>query len=225
MSGCWELAREEGSSVSRQNVVLLTVTGFVALFSVIFSIYWFLGRALLTPEDIGGDTTEVPAEPETPPESAPEEETGRRIRVTLYLLSGTGTSLVTEEREIHFFESPQEQAKQIVSQLLAGSQRGRSSPFPRGVRLRDLFITSQGLAFVDLSKELISNHPGGVSAEELTVYSLANTLISNLPTVKKVQILVEGREVPSLAGHLDLSIPYGRGPTWFEQIPQSSSGP
>jgi len=203
----------------------LGVTGAVALFGVCFSIYWLLSRALLTPEDIGGDTAEVPVEPETPPVVAPEEETERRIQVTLYLLSSTGTSLVTEEREIPYLESPQEQSKHIVRQLLAGSRRGRSSPFPRGVQLRDLFITPQGLAFVDLSKELISNHPGGVSAEELTVYSLANTLISNLPMIKKVQILVEGREVSSLAGHLDLSIPYGRGPMWVEQTPQSSSGP
>jgi spore germination protein GerM len=85
------------------------------------------------------------------------------------------------------------------------------------VQLRDLFITPQGLAFVDLSQELISNHPGGTCAEELTVYSLANTLVANFPAVKGVQILVEGREIQSLAGHLDLSKPYGRGPQRLEQ--------
>ena len=78
-------------------------------------------------------------------------------------------------------------------------------------------------AFVDFSQELISNHVGGTSAEELTVYSLSNTLIANFPAVKSVQFLVEGREVTTLAGHLDLTIPYGRGPRRLEQ--DQPSGP
>jgi spore germination protein GerM len=160
------------------------------------------------------DKTSIPA---AAPQS-PSSEAERRIRVTLYLLSNTGRTLATEEREIPFADSLQKQAKQVIQQLL---DRGTSSPFPEGVSLRELFITPQGLAFVDLSQELITNHPGGTCAEELTIYSLANTLITNFPAVKRVRILVEGREIQSLAGHLDLSKSFGRGPEWLEQ----TSGP
>ncbi len=153
----------------------------------------------------------------------PDVSTERRIRITLYLVSQSGKTLALEDREIALADSVQEQAKQVVRELLAGSRRGLTSPLPRGVELRELFITPQGLAFVDFSQELISNHVGGTSAEELTVYSLSNTLIANFPAVKSVQFLVEGREVPTLAGHLDLTIPYGRGPRRLEQ--DQPSGP
>ncbi len=165
--------------------------------------------------------TPSPEGPESNEE--PDVSAERRIRVTLYLVSQSGKTLALEDREIALADSVQEQAKQVVRELLAGSRRGLASPLPRGVELRELFITPQGLAFVDFSQELISNHVGGTSAEELTVYSLSNTLIANFPAVKSVQFLVEGREVPTLAGHLDLTIPYGRGPRRLEQ--DQPSGP
>jgi spore germination protein GerM len=139
-----------------------------------------------------------------------------RIQATLYFLAPSGDSLAPEAREISFTPSMQEQAKRVVAELLRGSRRGLASPFPPSVELRELFITPLGLAFVDLSQEVVSNHPGGSQAEQLTVYSLANTLIVNFPAIKKVQLLVEGREVESLAGHLDLTVPYGRGPNWVQ---------
>ena len=165
--------------------------------------------------------TPSPEGPESNEE--PDVSAERRIRVTLYLVSQSGKTLALEDREIALADSVQEQAKQVVRELLAGSRRGLASPLPRGVELRELFITPQGLAFVDFSQELISNHVGGTSAEELTVYSLSNTLIANFPAVKSVRFLVEGREVPTLAGHLDLTIPYGRGPRRLEQ--DQPSGP
>lgn len=152
-----------------------------------------------------------------PSNEEPDVSAERRIRITLYLVSRSGKTLALEDREIPLANSVQEQAKQVIRELLAGSRRDLASPLPKGVELRELFITPQGLAFVDFSQELIANHMGGTVAEELTVYSLSNTLIANFPAVKSVQFLVEGREVPTLAGHLDLTIPYGRGPLRLEQ--------
>ncbi len=199
---------------------MAVVTAVVLLVVVISTTFWLLEQTLPGVEDLETESSAVmPDVASEPPETDPNEEpvTEGSIRVTLYYLSGTGITFSTEEREISFSSSLQEQARRVVRQLLAGSQQGRGSAFPAGVQLRDLFITPQGLAFVDLSQELIANHPGGTCAEELTIYSLTNTLISNFPAVKKVQILVEGREIQSLAGHLDLSKPYGRGPSRLEQ--------
>lgn len=203
--------------MTKRSVILAAATAATLLVVVISFIFWFLKQSFPGEEVI---ETSSPAEESVTPlteESPTAEETEGRIRVTLFYLSSTGRTLSTEEREIPFAHSLQEQAKQVVRQLLAGSERGRGSAIPPGVKLRDLFITPQGLAFLDLSQELIANHPGGTCAEELTVYSLSNTLIANFPAVKKVQILVEGRQIQSLAGHLDLSRPYGRGPKRLEQ--------
>lgn len=134
-----------------------------------------------------------------------------RIQVKLYVLASSGRELATETEEILDSPSLQQQAKEVVRLLLR-----RSGTIPRGVSLRELFITSQGVAYLDLSQELVSNHPGGSSAEELTVFSLSQTLVANFPAVKTVKIIVEGREIQTLAGHLDLTIPYGRAPAYLQ---------
>jgi hypothetical protein len=37
----------------------------------------------------------------------------------------------------------------------------------------------------------------------------------NLPAIRSVQILVDGREVDTLAGHVDLRRPLHRGASWI----------
>jgi spore germination protein GerM len=211
--------------VSKRGFLVALSIALILIATVLTFTFWLLDQPIPGPEETAERTGEDALE--TTPSSPVEEELDvpaeRRIQITLYLLSRSGKTLAPEDREIPLADSVQEQAKQVVRELLAGSRQGLASPLPRGVELRELFITPQGLAFVDLSQELIANHIGGSCAEELTVYSLSNTLIVNFPAVKSVQFLVEGREVPTLAGHLDLTVPYGRGPRRLEH--DSTSGP
>ena len=203
---------------------LIAIAVAVALVATVVTLTtWLLDQPITeTPETVDVPIDDPVAIPSLSPDEELSDPAARRIRVTLYMLSDSGTALATEDREIALADTVQEQAKQVLRELLAGSRQGRSSPLPRGVKLRELFITPQGLAFVDLSRELVSNHIGGSRAEELTVYSLSNTLIANFPAVQRVQFLVEGREIPTLAGHLDLTQSYGRGPRRLEQ--ESTSG-
>lgn len=209
--------------MTKREVLAALATAFALLATVLALGIWLLSQSPL-PEESGEEARSelTVSQPEplagTPPPA-------RRIRVTLYFLSDSGIALWAEDREIAFSNSLQEQAKQVVRELLAGSRSGLVSPFPEGVELRDLFVTPQGLVFVDFSQELVSKHPGGARGEQLTVFSLANTLTTNFPAVKKVQILVEGQQVESLAGHLDLSIPYGRNPQAIERSGGQGQGP
>ena len=84
------------------------------------------------------------------------------------------------------------------------------SAIPAGTTLRALFITEGGEAYVDLSRELAAAHPGGSMNELLTVYTIVNALTVNLPAVTSVQLLVDGKEVETLAGHVDLRRPLGK---------------
>jgi hypothetical protein len=43
--------------------------------------------------------------------------------------------------------------------------------------------------------------------ELLTVYTLVDAITMNLPAVTAVQLLVNGQEVETLAGHIDLRRP------------------
>jgi spore germination protein GerM len=116
--------------------------------------------------------------------------------------------LEVEEREIH--RSPQLtiEAKQIVAELIRGSHEGYGPVLPAQTLLREIYLAEEGLLYVDLTSDAGENHPGGLTREVSTVYSIVNSLCENLPDVRKVQILLEGAEAETLAGHVDLSQPF-----------------
>ena len=64
------------------------------------------------------------------------------------------------------------------------------------------------IAQANFSKEL-SSLAVGSSGESLVISAIANTLIK-FPDVEKVQILIEGEKVESLAGHIIITEPVGR---------------
>jgi hypothetical protein len=68
-------------------------------------------------------------------------------------------------------------------------------------------VTERGDAFVDLSFEPTARHMGGTSAELLAVYAIVHAVTANLTTIQRVQILIDGREADTWAGHVDLRRP------------------
>ena len=51
----------------------------------------------------------------------------------------------------------------------------------------------------------------------LTVYTIVNVITVNLPDVQHVQLLVDGREVDTLAGHVDLRRPLRKNEDLIQQ--------
>ena len=82
--------------------------------------------------------------------------------------------------------------------------------------MRALFVTDKGEAYVDLSREVASAHGGGSLDELLTVYTIVDALTTNLPAISAVQILVDGKEVDTLAGHVDLRRPLAKNLEWIQ---------
>ena len=76
---------------------------------------------------------------------------------------------------------------------------------PAGTTLRAFYVTDRGDAFVDLSSDVVRGHPGGSLNELLTVYAIVNAVSANLPAARRVQILVDGKEADTMAGHVDLA--------------------
>ena len=79
-----------------------------------------------------------------------------------------------------------------------------------GFALHAVYITGKGDAYVDLSGEAVTAHPGGTLGELLTVYTIVDALAVNLPAIQSVQILIDGKEVATLAGHVDLRQPLAK---------------
>jgi hypothetical protein len=141
---------------------------------------------------------------------------GRKIKARLLFLSEDGMHLTSVERDVAYGEGAPAQAEEIVKAQVAPAAAPLVSAVPPGTTLRALYLTASGDAYVDLSREVVSAHPGGSLDELLTVYSIVNALTMNLPAVKAVQVLVDGKEVDTLAGHVDLRRPLAKNASWVE---------
>jgi hypothetical protein len=165
-----------------------------------------LAGLLLAPRWLAPAPAVVPASP-------PQVET-RRIRATLFLVSADGTRLAPIDREVPFEERQVEQARRILEAQFAPPPPGAVSAIPVGTTLRALYLLKDGQAYVDLSREAAANHPGGTLNEILTVYTIVEALTTNLPAITSIHLLVDGREVETLAGHVDLRRPLRSSPAW-----------
>ena len=137
----------------------------------------------------------------------------RRITATLFYVADDGMSLAPVQREVPFGASVADQARAIVEAQLAAPPP-LISAIPADTKLRQVFVTDRGDAFVDLSGEVTTKHTGGSLDEILTVYAIVNALTVNLPAITRVQILVDGKEVDTLAGHVDLRHPLAKSMDW-----------
>lgn len=129
-----------------------------------------------------------------------------KVDVVLYFADQNGDYLKAEKRQIEMVPGL---AKATVEELIKGPQeKGLTRTIPQGTAVREINI-EKGLCRIDMSKQFKENHWGGSSGEILTVYSLVDTL-TQFDTIEKVEILVEGQKIDTLAGHMDLTSPVFR---------------
>ena len=135
-----------------------------------------------------------------------------RKSVVLYFSDEEGEYLLGEKREILKKGSMKEEAKEVVEELTRGSKKKLIPTLPAQTKVLALDIDERGVARVSFNGALTRYHPGGSSAEIMTVYSVVNSLVLNFPEIKQVQILIEGKEIDSITGHLSLSKPIPPNP-------------
>ena len=105
----------------------------------------------------------------------------------------------------NFIES---EIRAVIEQLIAGSANyGRT--VPKSAKINRVFVDSRNIVYLDFNSRLKKDHPGGITSEILTIASIAQTIFSNFDALG-VQILSDGEEMKSLAGHLDTQHPLTR---------------
>lgn len=174
-------------------------------------VWWLLPKWLTTPK-----TVAPPAETSAST-GAPAPSASRMVTATLYFVADDGATLVPESTDVAFGASPTEQARHILEAQLAPATRGRLSAIPAGVKVNAIYFTTRGDAYVDLSRDIITGHPGGSLNEALTVYTIVSALTTNVREISAVQILVDGKQVDTLAGHIDLRQPLAADPRWVQK--------
>ena len=130
-----------------------------------------------------------------------------KIGIKVYYPDDNGMKLVAETRTV---ETTQDgKYKAAMESLLSGTKaKGVVTIISKKTKLKSVAV-KDGIATVDFSEDLVKNFAGGSTGEEMLVGSIVNTL-TEFPEVKSVQILLEGKKVDSLAGHLDTSKPLKR---------------
>lgn len=148
--------------------------------------------------------------------SVMEEQSVGQRKITLYFYNPSQpvsdqTLLRREEREVFDLKDPTLMARQVALEVLKGP---KASPVPDEVEqtaspqlLRQCFILDDGTAVVDLEGEsVLSIH--GVSAELAFIHALTRSLRENVKEVERVEFLVDGKQRPTLAGHISLAQPF-----------------
>ena len=101
---------------------------------------------------------------------------------------------------------PAQRSREILRALFSEyMQKPSPHPLAAGSDVKDVYLLNGDLAVVDTNSAFADSHPSGVMVEDFTVFSMIETLALNIPEIKRVKIIVNGRERGTLAGHADLS--------------------
>lgn len=129
-----------------------------------------------------------------------------KMKLTVYYATKDAMHLVVEVHDVPKSTHP----AQTALELLAAAPKNNElvAALPQGTKVRGISVKDH-IAVVDFNDAIIKNNPGGSATEMLLVAAIVNTL-TEFSDIHKVQILVEGKKVNTLTGHMDVSEPLSR---------------
>jgi len=146
----------------------------------------------------------------SPPGRAGDKETEDKIgraaedMFTLRIYYPVNGRLQMEERKVQRKTIQITVAEAVIGEFLKGPVNVTVSEIPKDAKLIGLYKGDDGMLYVDLSDEFRRNFGGDAAAEYILLKGLYESLISNVYDITDVKILIEGREMESLGGHLHL---------------------
>lgn len=194
--------RRSGTGKRRETNVLKPVLAFVTILAFI-GLAFFFGtkydslknktaqqpQPTAAPNKTDGES-EAPGKQAPSPSKAPLQK--ENVTLTLYFPNANADSVVPEQRlvQVNQGESLEEV---IFRQLQKGPMNSDSgSIIPEGTKLLSIG-TKEDICTLDLSNEFVDNNPGGTAFEAVLINSIVNSL-TELPSVKKVQFLINGQK-------------------------------
>jgi len=182
--------------------ILYILIGMAVFFAIVYAGEYLIpgGKKNNPPNDSGFLSTHQTGSQTTTLNGKPS------LEVVLYFTDEEFTGLVPEKR---FIEKSSNIFEAVLQELLRGPQfSSHFNPLPESTRLNGVF-TESGVVYVDLSREMKEGQSGGTTQELLSIFSVVDTLTS-LPDVKRIKILIDGKEESTLCGHIDISEPLER---------------
>jgi hypothetical protein len=115
--------------------------------------------------------------------------------------------LRAERRELAVAGDPAQRARALVDALLDGPTReGLWAPLPNGVEVGTIHLSTapDRVLYLELRSAAHAAPPVSGSQQELqVVYSFVDTVLLNVPEIRRVVLLWNGSQRESFAGHVD----------------------
>jgi spore germination protein GerM len=129
--------------------------------------------------------------------------------VTIFFGSAGADGFVSETREVPAAESFEEQVKLVLGELIKGSRdSNKISAIPPGTELIQVFwVEDTQTLLLDFNGAFSANHPGGSTGEYYTITNIIKTVSANFPQTARIQFLIEGNAVETIAGHYAVDKP------------------
>ena len=107
--------------------------------------------------------------------------------------------------DLQLASDPTVRSKQVLQALIANAPAPAQRTLPADANLLAFYVLADGTAIADFSDALAADTPSGILSESLAVNSIARTLEANVPSLRRLKILIHGQEADTLAGHVDLT--------------------
>lgn len=131
--------------------------------------------------------------------------------VNLYFSTSSAMYLEAESREV----SSNDLLLNTLKELIRGPETSSlNKTIPDGVKVLNIEVKKE-IARINFNQALRENHWGGSTGERMTIYSIVNTM-TQFDSIEKVQILIDGKEIKTLVGHLDLTEPLGENENLYK---------
>ncbi len=152
-----------------------------------------------------GEVTEEQARLEIsqPPVSTP---TDVRQRAQVFWISAISPgTLAPREVELRLSADPVQRARQLLTALINRAPTAAQRTLPAETELLGFYMLADGTAIANFSQALATGTPSGILSEQMAADSILRTLAANMDSVRRLRILIHGREAETLAGHLNLT--------------------
>lgn len=123
----------------------------------------------------------------------------------VYYPDESGTKLVPVEREIKFADENEKYVAAVDKLMEQPKEKELTTIFPKHAKIKSIKREGE-TAIVDFDKDIAKGFVGGSTGEEFLINSIVDTL-TEFNEIEQVKFLIDGQEVETLSGHMDLSEP------------------
>lgn len=130
------------------------------------------------------------------------------MEIKVFYPDENATVLIAVPRTIKFVDESEKYSAALSELMQKPKEEGLTDIFPKHTKIKNVYRNGDTV-IVDFDKDIAKNFVGGSTGEEFLINSVVNTL-TGFDEVNQVRFLIDGQEVETLAGHMDLSEPVKR---------------